>query len=166
MPIISSRSPKETRGLAEKLAKKILSKKPRGKSAAVIALVGDLGVGKTLFAQAFIKALGAKQRIISPTFLLMRNYKFPARVKAAAGRQIPNYKYVYHIDCYRIKKPAELLKLGLKEILADPKNIVLIEWADKIKKQLPPKTIRINFSHGRKENERLIDVFSAALSMD
>jgi len=53
--------------------------------------------------------------------------------------------YFYHIDCYRIKKPKEILDLGFKEVISSPKNIVTIEWADRIKKIIPKEAIWINF---------------------
>ncbi len=53
-------------------------------------------------------------------------------------------------------KPKELLKLGFKEIIANPQNIVLIEWAEKIKKILPKKVVWLKLHHGKKENERII----------
>ncbi|NCO15556.1 MAG: tRNA (adenosine(37)-N6)-threonylcarbamoyltransferase complex ATPase subunit type 1 TsaE, partial [Parcubacteria group bacterium] len=67
-----------------------------------------------------------------------------------------NYKQAYHIDCYRIKKADELLKLGLREVLENPQNIVLIEWAEKIKKILPKNFVWLKFEHGPKENIRVI----------
>lgn len=96
--------------------------------AMVLALVGDLGGGKTTFLQGFAKGLGIKEKILSPTFIIVRRIK--------------NF---YHIDCYRIKKSKELLDLGFKEIIADPKNIIAIEWADRIRKIMPRGTVWIDF---------------------
>lgn len=107
--------------------------------ATVVALVGELGAGKTAFAQGFLKALGVKHPVISPTFLIIRNYS--------------NF---YHIDCYRLKKAEELLALGFKEILANPANIVLIEWPELVKKYLPKDTHWIKIQHGDKKNIRII----------
>ena len=94
------------------------------KNALILALSGNLGSGKTTFIQGFLRAAGIRRKITSPTFVLIKNYKI----------QTENYKRVYHIDCYRIKKSKELLDLGLKEILNNPENIVLIEWPERIKK--------------------------------
>lgn len=137
----------QTRKAAAVLAKELLSKPPKLNSAFVLALSGELGAGKTVFTQSFIKSCGVKKRITSPTFLLFRPYK----LKSA------NYNSVYHIDAYRIKKPKDLLDLGLKKILSDKRRIVLIEWAEKIRRFLPRKTIWIEFQHGKKENERIIN---------
>lgn len=109
----------------------------------VIALQGELGAGKTTFAQGFLKALGVKGPIVSPTFLIIRNYS--------------NF---YHIDCYRLKKAQELLALGLKEILANPENIVLIEWPELVKKYLPKDTCWITIKHGEKKTERIVSYSS------
>lgn len=144
--IILSKSRLETRKIAAVLAKEILNKPPKITSALILALSGDLGAGKTTFTQSFIKNCGVKKRINSPTFLLIRSYKL----------QTTGYRLVYHIDAYRIKKSKELLDLGLKEILNNNKNIVLIEWAEKIKKILPKNVIWIKLKHGEKENERMV----------
>ena len=146
----------ETKKLARILAleaTKIKSRKPL-----IFGLVGDLGSGKTTFIQGFIRGLGIKKRITSPSFLIMRSYKLPAcnALRSNAGRQATSYKKIYHIDCYRLKKPKELLVLGLREILADSQNLVLIEWADKIKKILPKEVIYLKFKHNKLPNQRLI----------
>jgi len=136
----------ETKKFAGLLAKKILSRPYEKKLALVIGLSGDLGAGKTTFIQGFCRSIGIRKRITSPTFVLFKRFKV----------NNPRFANLYHIDCYRLKKPEELLKLGFKEILNNPQNIVLIEWAEKIKKILPKKIIRISFEYGKKENERNI----------
>jgi tRNA threonylcarbamoyladenosine biosynthesis protein TsaE len=143
---IVSKSAAQTKKIAAGLAKKILNTKPSTLNAKVVALVGDLGAGKTTFVQGFAKALGIKHRMVSPTFLIMRRY------------QVSGIKYhdFYHVDIYRIHDPKELNVLNFKSILHSPLNIVLIEWAEKIKKILPKDTIWVNFTHGRKETERII----------
>jgi len=100
-----------------------------------------LGGGKTTFLQGFAKKLGIKEKILSPTFVIMRKFKI-------RENSCPNScKFVgfYHIDCYRIEKPKEILDLGFREIIQDPQNIMAIEWAEKIKKILPKNTLWINF---------------------
>jgi len=133
---------KQTGKLAKLLAREILKYKkeclPRGnRGALVFGLVGNLGAGKTTFIQAFAKGLGIKNKVTSPSFVLMKNYK--------------NF---YHIDCYRIKNHKDILALDFKEIISNPKNIIMIEWAEKIKKILPKNTIWIKFrilgKNGRK----------------
>ncbi len=126
-----------TKSLAKKLAQS-----SRGR---IFALSGDLGSGKTAFAQAFLRALGVKRRIASPTFLLIKNYRLKT-------------KKIYHIDCYRLKNPKELIKLGIKDILKDKNNIALVEWADKIKGLIPKDAVWIYFRHGKNSNERVIKI--------
>lgn len=125
-------SEKETKNLASKLAKKIHG---------VIALIGELGAGKTTFVQGFAAGLGIKDKIISPTFILIRQHKIPKSKRT-----------LYHIDLYRIEN--DFSQLGLKEILENTDNIVVIEWAEKLK-NLPKGTIRIVIQKQR-EDERLI----------
>ncbi|MEK7451626.1 MAG: tRNA (adenosine(37)-N6)-threonylcarbamoyltransferase complex ATPase subunit type 1 TsaE [Patescibacteria group bacterium] len=136
----------QTKKMAGLLAKNAVKFRRLNKSALVLALAGELGAGKTAFAQGFLKGIGVKKKIASPTFVLIKNYKL----------KIKNYKLAYHIDCYRIHKPEELLRLGLKEILNNSQNIVLIEWPERIKKILPKNSVWLKFEHAEKINERKI----------
>jgi len=144
------RSARETKMFAKRFAANILTHANRRKGAVVIGLVGDLGAGKTTFVQGFGKAFGVKQRMVSPTFLIFRSYKL----------QVTSYKFarLYHVDLYRIHSPRELETLNFRHILRDPKNIVLIEWADRIKKTLPKGTIWVTLGHRRKEHERFASI--------
>ena len=141
-----SASARKTQKIAQKLAQKIIKSKFRQKNALIIGLQGELGSGKTTFIQGFAKEFGVKRHITSPTFLIIRSYKLKAK----------SYKLLYHIDTYRIEKIKELNNLDFKKIIADPTNVVLIEWAEKIKRSLPKNTLWIKFEHGQKENERTI----------
>lgn len=160
--LIHSKNAKDTEKLAEYLAGKILAGGPH-KHAVVISLIGELGAGKTHFVKAFMRALGINETITSPTFNIMKIYgiatsdKRPASSKTASrgGLATSKFKSAYHIDAYRIKS-ADLLKLGFKEIIKDPANIVLIEWADIVKDILPKDALNIRFEHGVKEGERKI----------
>jgi tRNA threonylcarbamoyladenosine biosynthesis protein TsaE len=132
-----TKSSVETAKLARILAKEITRAKPKIKGALIFGLIGELGAGKTTFIQAFAKGLKIKGRLTSPTFVLMKRYK-----------------NLYHIDCYRIKNPKDILDLDFREIISDPQNIIMIEWAEKIKKILPRGTIWIKFeiiSPGKRE---------------
>ncbi|MBI3103942.1 tRNA (adenosine(37)-N6)-threonylcarbamoyltransferase complex ATPase subunit type 1 TsaE [Candidatus Daviesbacteria bacterium] len=131
-------SEKETKKVAESLAKWMQqSLRPRAQGRVahhgnIVALTGELGAGKTTFVQGFAKGLGIKEKIISPTFVLIRQHKIP-----------DNNKVLFHVDLYRLNNMKDLKQLGLEEIWSDPKNIVLIEWADKIKNLLPKEVIKI-----------------------
>ena len=105
--------------------------------ALVLALVGDLGSGKTAFAQTFAEALGVKDKIKSPTFIIFRKHEIHQR----------EFRFFYHFDVYRIHNEKEILNLGWEEIISNPQNIVLVEWADKIEKILPKNCIKIIFKH-------------------
>ena len=149
MRTFRSYSSVETKRFGERLAKLLSNGKQSG--AIVLALHGNLGAGKTTLTQGFAKGLGIKKKPNSPTFVILRRY--PIRI----GR----LKNFYHIDLYRIKKSDELETLGLKEILADPASVVLIEWPEKVKDILPKDTIFLDFRHGKREEEREIDVSAA-----
>ncbi len=127
--------------LASSLARQfvIAGKNKKRKGALVFALTGDLGTGKTAFAKGFLRALGVRQKITSPTFVLMKRYAL------SAGRA------AYHVDCYRLKNARELSVLGFRKILENKSAVVLVEWADKIKKVIPPDAVRLEFFHGAKE---------------
>ncbi|MDD3072586.1 MAG: tRNA (adenosine(37)-N6)-threonylcarbamoyltransferase complex ATPase subunit type 1 TsaE [Candidatus Pacebacteria bacterium] len=122
----SSKTEKE----GELLGKKILKEKKEG---VVLALSGDLGAGKTTFLKGFAKGIGVKEKILSPTFVIFR--KMP----------ISKERNFFHFDCYRLKNEKDLFSLGFEEIIKNKKNIIAIEWPEKIKKSLPYDSIFINF---------------------
>ena len=141
-----TKSSLQTKKNGEGLAKKILKEGPK-KCAQVLALNGELGGGKTTFLQGFAKGIGVKKRILSPTFVIMRSFKLDG----------PSFSAFYHLDCYRIKKAKELFVLGFEEILSNPKNIIAIEWAERIQKLLPKSTKLITFKfYNKKEREIVI----------
>ncbi len=97
-----------------------------------IALVGELGAGKTTFVAGLARALGAAGAH-SPTFALVHEY--------TGGRLV-----VWHVDLYRIEREAELVELGLDELIGDPRGVVVVEWADRFA-VLPPDHLRIELAH-------------------
>ena len=115
------------------------------KGGEVFALCGDLGAGKTTFVQGFAEGLGITSRVNSPTFIIMRTYK--------AGEKI-----LYQVDLYRMetKVESEIEQLGLKEAMGNENNIVLIEWAEKIKDLLPEKATWIKFENLDGESRKII----------
>ena len=139
---LKTNNPDETKSFAQELAHNFIQSEKRRKNALIISLEGELGTGKTTFTQGFAKALGVETWIKSPTFILMRQYRLPR-----AKNQNPDREYLYHIDCYRLKNASSLLEIGLQDILQDPKNIVLIEWGEKLANLLPHGVIRIRFKH-------------------
>ena len=146
-------SPSQTKKLGETLAREILKTKPK-KIAQILGLEGDLGGGKTTFLQGFARGLGIKQKILSPTFIIMR--KIEVKPLPCGGlTSATSIKTFYHIDCYRIKKPKEILDLGFKEIISNPQNIVVVEWADKIKKILPKNSLILKFKFVNKNSRKI-----------
>ena len=125
-------SAEHTKKLAASLIKEWM-KPPFSKRALVIGFEGELGSGKTTFIQGAIHALGVKNKVTSPTFVLMKRYKTPG------GRNL------YHIDCYRLSTQKDLLSLGWRELIQNPENTVFVEWADRVKKILPPTAIVVRF---------------------
>lgn len=150
-----SKSKSQTQKFAAKLALKFLNSKFPILNSRIIALHGDLGAGKTAFVQGFLKALGVKQHITSPTFLIIRKYEISTPLKQG----LAHFHHAYHLDLYRIQKPKELLDLGFKKVIQDPRAIILIEWPERVKKLLPKKNLtRIILEHGKTKNERIIKI--------
>jgi len=155
-------SPNQTKKLGETLAKEILKTQPK-KLAQILGLEGDLGGGKTTFLQGLARGLGIKQKILSPTFILMRKYQLTTNNKQLTTKnrrlRVVSCKlksYFYHIDCYRIKKPKEILDLGFREIISNPKNIVAIEWSDHVRKIIPEDSLIIKFELANKNKRKIV----------
>lgn len=137
--IYNCKSIKGTQEVASDLAKKIINL--RLNSALVVALEGELGAGKTVFVKALAKALGVKDKIKSPTFVLMRKYKLIPSLKFRYLR------YLYHLDCYRLRDEKDISALGIHEIFKESHNIVAIEWSDRVSKILPDNHIKVHIDH-------------------
>lgn len=129
-----TKSAKQTTQLGFKLAKQILKQDPI-KQATIIALVGELGSGKTTFLQGFTKGLGIREKILSPTFVVMKRFHVSSF----------KFKEFYHFDCYRLENTRELYNLGWKEIIANPSNIVVVEWADRVRRAIPKCALWVGF---------------------
>jgi tRNA threonylcarbamoyladenosine biosynthesis protein TsaE len=135
--IFITHSPQETKKIAKNLINFLLKNKTFFLNPKIIFLKGKLGSGKTTFLQGFVAPLKIKEKILSPTFVIIKRFKI--------NKKRCNFTTFYHIDCYRLKNEKEILNLNFKEIISDPKNIVAIEWPEKIKKILPQKGIKIYF---------------------
>ncbi len=108
----------------------------------VILLAGDLGVGKTAFAQGFGRALGVDEPIVSPTFTLVRTY--PGRMP------------MLHVDVYRLDHLQEVVDLGLAELL-DEGGVALIEWGDMAAPALPADFLEVRIDYGEADDDRTFD---------
>ena len=151
---IISKSAAETQKIAADLAKKL-------KGGEILALTGDLGGGKTTFVQGLAKGLEVKKQITSPSFVLIKEYSIsnqPAQGWSASGGQsaINNKaKKLIHIDLYRLKKVDKILEKEISEYFK-PENIVVIEWAEKIKNALPKNTQWIKFDFVDENTRKIV----------
>jgi tRNA threonylcarbamoyladenosine biosynthesis protein TsaE len=118
---ISTRSDEETRAAGERLGRTL-------GPGDVVALTGDLGAGKTCFVQGLARGLGATTWPTSPTFVLVNEYR----------ANLP----IHHVDAYRVGSPAEMIDIGLSELI-DGDGVTVIEWADKIAALLPDRAIHV-----------------------
>ncbi len=142
--LIKTKNLKEFESVALGFAKKL---RANTQGATVVLLSGDLGAGKTTMAQTIGKRFGIEKLMQSPTFVIMRNYKLENK----------DFELLVHVDAYRLESESEIEKLGFQEIITSPKNLVLIEWPEKIKKILPRKSFKVLIKHIN-ENERLIEI--------
>jgi tRNA threonylcarbamoyladenosine biosynthesis protein TsaE len=128
---LESYKPEDTFQIARELGE-------QAKAGDVLCLIGDLGVGKTLFSQGFAAGLGVKERVSSPTFTIVQQYD--------EGR-LP----FYHFDVYRIEDSEEMYEVGFTDMLYG-NGVCLIEWADLIKDIWPESykkvTIEKNLDKG------------------
>lgn len=140
MKSIKTTSLEETFSLGKKIAEDFKSN--------IVGLSGDLGSGKTAITKGVGEYFGI-ENITSPTFVVMKVYK--------TLKNNSKIKNLVHIDCYRLETYDALLDIGLGDYINDTKNLIIIEWADKISDYLPKHTIYVNFKLGDNENERIIE---------
>src|SRR2546422_3473059 len=111
---------------------------------AVIGLSGELGTGKTTFVQAICRGLGARGLATSPTYALVHQYR------------TPDDRLVYHVDCYRLRSPAEARDLAFDDMVRDA-ALVLIEWPERAGPWLPPLDRHFRLSHGEQPDMRELE---------
>ena len=121
--IVESFNEKDTREFARSLGE-------RAKEGQVYCLIGDLGVGKTVFTQGFAEGLGVEDWVNSPTFTIVQEYR--------DGR-LP----FYHFDVYRIGDPEEMYEVGFDDYVYG-EGVSLIEWANLIEDILPHDSITVS----------------------
>lgn len=127
----------DTRKFGTELAKKL-------KPGDVIALIGDLGTGKTTLTKSIAEGLGITEMITSPTFTIVQEY--------SSGR-LP----LYHFDVYRISDPEEMYELGYEEYFFG-QGVCVVEWADQIEELIPEGSIVIRIEYGENEEERIYNI--------
>lgn len=132
-----SASPEETFVIAKEIGQFL-------QGGEVIALYGDLGAGKTAFTQGLAAGLEIKEKVSSPTFVIIKIYD-------SKKKKIK----LCHVDAYRLENEKELLAIGIEDYLGHPQTITVIEWADKVEKLLPKDTIKIFFENISKEKRKI-----------
>jgi len=112
----------------------------------LVLLAGDLGTGKTAFAQGFAAGLGVDEPVTSPTFTLVRTYP-SGRLK------------LHHVDVYRLDRLQEALDLGLAEMVDDV-AVTLIEWGDVVAPALPGDFLEVRLDYGPADDDRTLTLDS------
>lgn len=166
--IFITNSFEETRKVGEEFIQRVIRPgllRPKGqalqKEALIIALHGELGAGKTTFAQGLAKGLKIKRRIISPTFIIVRIYRIKTDYSSSkqsasrSSRQALTINF-YHIDLYRIENQKDIEGLGVEEILRNPENIVVVEWAERLGDLLPKKRVDVYFEYLDEKKRKII----------
>jgi tRNA threonylcarbamoyladenosine biosynthesis protein TsaE len=133
---LRSREAGDTRAIGAELATFL-------RAADVIALTGELGAGKTTFAQGVAKGLGFDGAVVSPTFTLVREYR---------GGRLP----VVHADVYRLDRVQDVLDLGLDETAED--GVLLVEWGDAVEGLLPPAHLIVELTVPGDGEERSVAI--------
>ena len=139
---VVSNSPERTRTLGETLGRLLVK-------GDVVALVGELGSGKTVLAQGLANGLGidSDEYVSSPSFALVNQYR---------GR-IP----IYHIDTYRLGGALDMVALGYEDYF-EPDGVTIIEWADKVEELLPEKCLLITIAIIDRDSRELAISFAGA----
>jgi len=144
---VITKTQQETRTFGEKLVSNLIKKKLN--KPIIIALQGELGTGKTQLCKGIAKRLGVKQEVLSPTFIICREYKLTQ-----------DFDKLFHMDIYKLANAQELLDLGFREMLKGH-NLIVIEWAEKASKIIKEMNkeafiVWINMYH-KSETERIIE---------
>jgi tRNA threonylcarbamoyladenosine biosynthesis protein TsaE len=112
----------------------------------VFFLYGDLGSGKTTFAQGVGEALGITQKMQSPTFIIMRSYELSSQ----------KWNMLYHVDLYRIESMHQIEEIGILDLMQDPKNLFLIEWPERMQQFSPPNRVELHFIYEDEEVRKIV----------
>ena len=142
MQTLFSYSPNQTERLAGAFALGV-------SGGTVVALTGDLGMGKTTFVRGFVRGLGNAASVSSPTFAIVNDY---------GGKP-----HLYHFDMYRVKTIEDLQSTGFFDYMNE-ESILLIEWSENIQDALPENTVYVDISCGMSDNARIIRIHKAGES--
>lgn len=115
----------------------------------IVALVGELGTGKTQFVKGICESFSVRTHVTSPTFVILNRYEG----RDGSGKDL----LLYHFDLYRVTSQEEIYDLGYEEFLYD-EGISIIEWADRLGDLLPLRRQDVHLSFGSRESERHIRI--------
>jgi tRNA threonylcarbamoyladenosine biosynthesis protein TsaE len=102
-------------------------------SATLVTLSGELGAGKTTFAQFVARALGIEDTVNSPTFVIEKIYSIPqSSTDSADGHPSQKWSRLVHIDAYRLQSVGDLTMLGFGELVSHPGTLILLEWPEQV----------------------------------
>lgn len=124
--VLITESPEETMDVATDLGRGL-------KEGDVVALVGELGTGKTTFVKGLARGFWIPEEVLSPSFLLARTYR---------GKRV-----LHHLDLYRIRSEEELLEVGLTDLLPPEEGVTVVEWADRFPRLIPPSAMWVILEH-------------------
>lgn len=138
-----------TQSELDKVAKKILTHAGESSvsdKATILALSGNLGAGKTTLVQELALAMGVKEQVTSPTFVVMKQYQVTH----------PVFLELIHIDAYRIEKEEEMTVLGFSNLLKNPDTLICIEWPEKISSLIPTSAISVSLEVVDEQTRKII----------
>lgn len=138
---IITKSAQETAEVGKELAQYLKSRE----GPHILCLYGELGAGKTTFAQGFARGLGISARLLSPTFIIVRRYQIPDQEN-----------YLYHVDLYRLHAAAEMEGIGLPEIFADLGSYTVVEWSERLGELMPARHVDIHFTTAQDDTHAII----------
>ena len=154
-------SEKQTIDLGKKIAKQLTGGE-------TIALIGELGAGKTIFTKGIASELGIKKTITSPTFVLMKIYPVKSRKAGSpmakfnrvnpVNNQQPIINNLVHVDAYRLNSGQDLIDIGIEDYLGQKNTITIIEWANQVDSILPKNTIFVKIKVESNGKKRVISI--------
>lgn len=142
--------PSQVGEVAEAVLKEALSRTSPD-HACLVTLSGDLGAGKTTLAKAVAERLGVTESLQSPTFVIYKMYDLSDGAPAGLTRLV-------HGDMYRLESAEEIERLGWSELLADPRNLILIEWPEMIRGAIPPWATSVFLGHSAGGETRTVEI--------
>ncbi|MGB9758031.1 MAG: tRNA (adenosine(37)-N6)-threonylcarbamoyltransferase complex ATPase subunit type 1 TsaE [Candidatus Bipolaricaulaceae bacterium] len=129
-----SESPEETMEVAMDLGRRL-------RDGEVVALVGELGTGKTTFVKGLARSFFIPEEVLSPSFLLARTYR---------GKRV-----LHHLDLYRLRSAGELLEVGLDALLPPEEGVTAVEWADRFPELIPKDAIWVTLEHAGDDRRKI-----------